>query len=87
MIPSTSVSPDWLTLSMRLCGGLALFLYGLNQFSDGLKHAAGEALKHLLTRLTTNRFLDVLTGAFVTGALNSSTITPFSWLALLPLVS
>jgi phosphate:Na+ symporter len=60
---------------MGLFGGLALFLYGLNQLSDGLKHAAGEALKHLLTRLTTNRFLGALTGAFVTGALNSSTIT------------
>jgi len=60
---------------MGLCGGLALFLYGLNQLSDGLEHAAGEALKHLLTRLTTNRFLGALTGAFVTGALNSSTIT------------
>src|SRR5262249_32809423 len=60
---------------MGMCGGLALFLYGLNQLSDGLKHAAGEALKHLLTRLTTNRFLGALTGAFMTGALNSSTIT------------
>jgi phosphate:Na+ symporter len=60
---------------MGLCGGLALFLYGLNQLSDGLKHAAGEALKNLLTRLTTNRFLGALTGALVTGALNSSTIT------------
>src|SRR6516165_3354615 len=75
MPPSTSVSPEWFTLSMGLCGGLALFLYGLNQLSDGLKHAAGEALKNLLTRLTTNRFLGALTGALVTGALNSSTIT------------
>ena len=63
MVPSTSVSPDWFTLSMGLCGGLAPFLYGLNQLSDGLKHAAGEALKYLLTRLTTNRFLGALTGA------------------------
>jgi phosphate:Na+ symporter len=75
MPPSTSASPDWFTLGMGLFGGLALFLYGLNQLSDGLKHAAGEALKTLLTRLTTNRFLGALTGAFVTGALNSSTVT------------
>jgi phosphate:Na+ symporter len=32
-------------LSMGLFGGLALFLYGLDQLSDGLKHAAGDALK------------------------------------------
>jgi phosphate:Na+ symporter len=75
MPPSTWATPDWFTLGMGLFGGLALFLYGLNQLSDGLKHAAGEALKTLLTRLTTNRFLGALTGAFVTGALNSSTVT------------
>jgi phosphate:Na+ symporter len=64
MPPSASASPDWFTLVMGLFGGLALFLYGLNQLSDGLKHAAGEALKTLLTSLTTNRFLGALTGAF-----------------------
>ena len=66
---------------------MALFLYGLNQLSDGLKHAAGEALKDLLTRLTTNRFLGALTGAFVTGALNSSTITTVLVVSFVPLVS
>jgi hypothetical protein len=40
MPPSTSASPDWFTLGMGLCGGLALFFYGLNQLSNGLKHAA-----------------------------------------------
>lgn len=75
MSPSASASLDWFTLGMELFGGLALFLYGLDQLSEGLKHAAGEALKTLLTRLTTNRFLGALTGAFVTGVLNSSTVT------------
>ena len=75
MPPSTSASLNWFTLGMELFGGLALFLYGLDQLSDGLKQAAGEALKTLLTRLTTNRFLGALTGAFVTGVLNSSTVT------------
>ena len=74
-MPPTSASLDWFKLGMELFGGLALFLYGLDQLSDGLKHAAGEALKTLLTRLTTNRFLGALTGAFVTGVLNSSTVT------------
>ncbi len=72
---SSLPSPDWFALGMGLFGGLALFLYGLSQLSDGLKHAAGDALKTLLTRLTTNRFLGALTGALVTGALNSSTVT------------
>ena len=63
MPPSTSTNPDRLTLDMGLFGGLALFLYGLNQLSDGLKHAAGEALKILLTPPTTNRFLSQGTNA------------------------
>src|SRR3974390_494043 len=67
--------PDWFALALGLFGGLALFLYGLDQLSEGLKQAAGDALKTLLTRLTSNRFLGALTGAIVTGILNSSTVT------------
>jgi phosphate:Na+ symporter len=52
-----------------------LFLYGLDQLSDGLKKAAGDTLKLLLMRLTSNRFLGALTGAIVTGILNSSSVT------------
>jgi phosphate:Na+ symporter len=68
-------SIDWFTLWMGLFGGLALFLAGLEILSEGMKLAAGEALKHVLSRLTTNRFLGALTGAFVTGVLNSSSVT------------
>jgi hypothetical protein len=45
MTSSTSVCLDWFALAMRLSGGLALCPYGLDQLSDSLKHAAGEALK------------------------------------------
>jgi len=72
-------NPDWFMLGMGLFGGLALFLYGLDQLSEGLKHAAGDALKTLLTRLTSNRFHSALTGAVVTGILNSSSVPPSSW--------
>ncbi len=66
---------DWFQLGMGLFGGLALFLAGLDMLSDGLKKAAGETLKTLLSRLTTNRFMGTITGAFVTGVLNSSSVT------------
>jgi phosphate:Na+ symporter len=66
---------DWFALALGLFGGLALFLYGLDQLSEGLKKAAGDTLKTLLTRLTSNRFLGALTGAVVTGILNSSSVT------------
>ncbi len=68
-------SIDWFTLWMGLFGGLALFLAGLEILSEGMKLAAGEALKHVLSQLTSNRFLGALTGAFVTGVLNSSSVT------------
>lgn len=71
----TALNPDWFTLGMGLLGGLALFLFGLDQVSSGLKRAAGDTLKTLLTRLTANRFLGACTGAAVTGVLNSSSVT------------
>jgi phosphate:Na+ symporter len=74
-MPPTSSNPQWFMLAMGLFGGLALFLYGLDQLSEGLKNAAGDTLKTLLTRLTSNRFLGALTGAVITGILNSSSVT------------
>ena len=71
----TAESPDWLQLSLGLFGGLALFLGGLQMLSEGLKKAAGQALTMVLAKLTTNRFMGAATGAFVTGILNSSTVT------------
>ncbi|MCP5229813.1 Na/Pi cotransporter family protein [Accumulibacter sp.] len=68
-------SPDWVQLFLGLFGGLALFLGGLQLLSEGMKKAAGQALKTVLAKLTTNRFSGALTGAFVTGVLNSSTVT------------
>jgi len=66
---------DWFTLGMGLFGGLAMFLFGMEQMSEGLKAAAGETLKDVLSRLTKNRFMGALTGAFVTAVLNSSSVT------------
>ena len=68
-------APDWLQLTLGLTGGLALFLGGLQVLSDGMKKAAGQAMKTIMARLTTNRLMGALTGAFVTGVLNSSTVT------------
>lgn len=66
---------EWFTLLLGLFGGLALFLAGLEQLADGLKKAAGDALKTMLAKLTTNRFMGAITGATVTGILNSSSVT------------
>ncbi len=68
-------SVDWFQSGMGLFGGLALFLAGLDQLTDGLKMAAGDALKNVLQKLTKNRIMGVITGTVVTGLLNSSSVT------------
>jgi phosphate:Na+ symporter len=71
----TTQEVDWFYLTMALFGGLAMFLYGMEQMSDGLQSAAGDKLKSVLAGLTRNRFMGAATGAFVTAVLNSSSVT------------
>ena len=66
---------EWPQVAMGLLGGLALFLFGMEQMSDALKSALGSQMKLLLARLTSNRFTGALTGAFVTAIIQSSSIT------------
>jgi len=62
-------------LLMGLFGGLALFLYGMDQLSESLKSVAGGRMKGLLSRLTTNRFTAAFSGALVTAVIQSSSVT------------
>lgn len=75
--PSEIVNGDlnWIPLFMGLCGGLALFLYGMDQMSAGLKSAAGNKMKVILSRFTSNRFKAALTGSVVTAVIQSSSVT------------
>jgi len=72
---AAGASIDMFTLMMRMFGGLALFLFGIDQMSDGLKAVAGKGMSTLLGSVTRNRFLGGLTGALVTAVLNSSSVT------------
>ena len=63
------------TIIMGLIGGLAIFLYGMEQMTDALKLVAGSGMKNLLAQLTTNRFKAAFAGAFVTAAIQSSSVT------------
>ena len=56
-------------------GGLGLFLYGMKLMGDGLENAAGEKLKGIVERFTSNRFIGVLVGAIVTAIIQSSSAT------------
>lgn len=61
--------------AIKLLGGLAMFLYGMEIMGDGLKQGSGEALKNFLGKLTQNAFLGLVTGMLVTAIIQSSTAT------------
>jgi phosphate:Na+ symporter len=58
-----------------LIGSLGLFLYGMKIMSEGLQQAAGDKLRSILTAMTKNRFMGVLTGLLVTSIIQSSSAT------------
>jgi phosphate:Na+ symporter len=66
---------SWATLVMTLVGGLALFLYGMEKMSEGLKKSAGDRMRNILSALTSNRFIAMFVGAFVTMVIQSSSAT------------
>ena len=63
------------TIILGLLGGLALFLHGMQMMSSGLEAAAGNQMKSVLERLTSNRFMGILVGALITTAVQSSSAT------------
>ena len=60
---------------MKLMGGLGLFIYGMKLMGDGLENAAGDGLKKILEKVTSNPIKAVLVGAIVTAVIQSSSAT------------
>ena len=60
---------------IKLFGGLAMFLYGMEVMGDGLKNVSGSALKNVLGKATQNVVMGVITGMLVTAVIQSSTAT------------
>ena len=61
--------------SLKLLGALGLLIFGMRMMSDALQKMAGPGLRHILERMTTNRLTGMLTGTFVTCAVQSSSAT------------
>lgn len=57
---------------VSLMGGLAMFIFGMNLMSDGLKLVAGSYLKKILEKLTQNRIVAMMVGAGLTALIQSS---------------
>lgn len=66
---------DWATILIGFCGGLGLFIYGMNTMATGLQKAAGNRMKNILSVLTKNKFLGICLGAAVTAVIQSSSAT------------
>src|SRR6516162_1607709 len=66
---------NYVAMLGQLAAGLALFLFGLQLLTDGLKAIAGAKLPAVLAKMTSNRFKGLFAGAAITALLNSSTIT------------
>ncbi len=66
---------SWKFLIIGLLGGLALFIYGMEQMSEGMKKSAGDQMRSILAALTHNQFLGLTVGAFVTMVIQSSSAT------------
>ena len=60
---------------LTLLGGLAMFLYGMDEMGKGLKKLSGGQLESILEKLTSNKYKGFLLGFFVTAVIQSSSAT------------
>ncbi len=60
---------------LSLIGALGMFLYGMTLMSEGLQKVAGDKLRSILTIMTKNRFMGVITGLLITTIIQSSSAT------------
>ncbi|WP_035661573.1 Na/Pi cotransporter family protein [Halalkalibacter akibai] len=66
---------DLQTLLFMFFGGLGIFLFGIKYMGDGLQKVAGDGLRDILDKFTTNPVMGVIAGLFVTVLLQTSTGT------------
>lgn len=60
---------------LNLLGGLSIFLFGMHIMGQALERRAGDKLKSILSRLTSNKFTAFLTGVIITAIVQSSSAT------------
>lgn len=66
---------NWQEVIFQFIGGLGIFLFAIKYMGDGLQKAAGDRLRSILDRFTTNPFMGVLVGIIVTVLIQSSSGT------------
>lgn len=63
------------SLVFGFIGGLGMFLYGMENVTDGIRKSAGSRMSGFLGMVTGNRFLSVVLGVLVTSVLQSGGAT------------
>ena len=58
-----------------LLGSLGFFLFGMKTMSDALMEVAGDKMRNILAKMTSNRLFAVLTGFLITSVIQSSSAT------------
>ena len=66
---------NWQEMLFQFFGGLGIFLFAIKYMGDGLQKAAGDKLRDILDKFTTNPFMGVLVGIVVTVLIQSSSGT------------
>ncbi len=60
---------------LKLIGALGFFIFGMKIMSDGIQKVAGSKMRSILSKMTSNRFLGIVTGFLITALLQSSSAT------------
>jgi phosphate:Na+ symporter len=68
-------SIKWTALIFGLLGGLAIFLIGMEMMTEALRLIVGGKARIVIEKLTSNRFMGLLTGAGITAVVQSSSVT------------
>ena len=68
-------SIKWTALIFGLLGGLAIFLIGMEMMTEALRLIVGGKARAVIEKLTSNRFMGLLTGAGITAVVQSSSVT------------
>ncbi|HWV09396.1 MAG TPA: Na/Pi symporter, partial [Pseudomonas sp.] len=79
LVASFWLSAGWL----QLCGGLAMFLFGMQCLEEGLRQLAGSKLEQVLARSTATPFKSLLFGVGGTLLLQSSTLVSLLTIAFI----
>ncbi|MCD4701578.1 MAG: Na/Pi cotransporter family protein [Candidatus Aegiribacteria sp.] len=71
----SALAVDLKNIIFQILGGLAIFLLGMKMMSESLQTVAGNKMRSILKRITSNRILGLMAGALMTAVIQSSSAT------------